>query len=189
MLSRVILLIAADTAASIPPWTAISGFTVGLVAGAVAVWSARFSDRAQQRDRRRTRAAEAYKAALAWNEMLYRIRRRSDDPEQRTSLVDRFHLLQEEIAFYRGWLTAEEPALGRSYDRLVCHVKKETEELIRQAWRCPGHQPEDELPAEQKLPDIRQECDRFLTDVRDHLSPLPWCRWQVRRRNPQETTK
>src|SRR5438132_12008194 len=106
---------AADAAASTPPWGAISGFAVGLVAGGVAVWSARFTDRAQQRDRRRTRSAEAYKAALAWNEMLYRIRRRSDAPEQRTSLVDRFHSLQEEIDFHRGWLAAEEPALGRSY--------------------------------------------------------------------------
>jgi len=169
---------------SLPPWDALSGLVVAFVAGGVAMWSAHFSDRAQQRDRRRTLYAEAYRVALGWNEMLYRIRRRIDGPEQMAALVEQFHSLQEQITFYQGWITTESPGLGRSYDRLVRHVKSETEELIRQAWRRSGRAPDHDAPADEKHPNIRPECSRFLADVRDHLSPWPWSRHRVETRNP-----
>lgn len=189
VIGAALTLLAADQAASSPPWDAISGLVVGIVAGAVGVGLAWAAAASQQRDRRRTRCAEAYKAALSWNEMLYRIRRRTDGPDQETALVERFHELQEEISFHQGWLMAEDPALGRSYDRLVCHIKKETEELIRAAWSCAGRRPTEAPPDGEKNPAIKSECERFLTDVREHLSPRPWVRRRVKTRNPEEAPK
>ncbi len=178
------MLAALDPAVTGPSWDAISGLAVGFIAGGVAVWSARLTDRAQQSDRRRTLYAEAYRGALGWSEMLYRIRRRTDGPEQVAALVEQFHSLQEQITFYQGWITTESPALGRSYERLVRHVKSETEGLIRHAWRCSGRAPDQDAPADEKHPNIRPECSCFLADVRDHLSPWPWSRHRVETRNP-----
>jgi hypothetical protein len=181
---RVIFLASANPMVD-PPWTAIAAIVVAFAAGAVAVWSAQFTERVKQRDRRRAVYSDAYKAALGWQELLYRVRRRSKDPEQVRDLVAQFHAFQEKITYFEGWLGTESAALGRSYARLLRRVKSETEDLIRHAWRTPGRDVDEDQPEDERHPDIGRECEHFLSDVRDHLSPWPWQRMMVNHRNPQ----
>jgi hypothetical protein len=44
------------------------------------------------RDRRRQMYGEAFRAALEWREMVYRLRRRDNTREQDREIVDRFHV-------------------------------------------------------------------------------------------------
>src|SRR4051812_46812472 len=76
---------------------------------------------ASRRERRRLLYGEAFKAAMGWHEMLYRVRRRRDD--NAGEIVDQFHELQERLTFYQGWIASESRYMERSYKRLVSEVK------------------------------------------------------------------
>jgi hypothetical protein len=125
-----------------------------------------------KRDRRRQLYGEAYRTALMWREMLYRVRRRQMDrgPE----LVERFHELQEQIDYYSGWIGSESRWLQRSYLRLISSIKAATGPLIAEAWET---EPTAETRQWRSLaaddhPNVTAEGQRFLLDVRGHLSPL-----------------
>jgi hypothetical protein len=139
---------------------------------------------AGKREQRRLLYSEAVKAAVGWKEMLYRVRRREKGQER--ELINKFHDLQDQIAYYQAWIGSESEHMQRSYDRLVAAVKERTESLITAAWNedirpVPGNaRPDDEHP---KLSDL---TDSFLVDVRAHLSPWWWQRRKVRERNPKE---
>lgn len=152
----------------IVPWGA---FVAGIVAVGVAVWT----HLQNRRDRRRSTYSEAYRAALTWTELYYRVRRR--DPDAPHELVPVFHEAQETIAYHEGWLMTESPQLGRAYGRFVRAVKEETRPRIQRAWSDPPCHPEDglEIP-EDGYPQVEGAKNQFLRDVRDHLSlsPLRW---------------
>jgi hypothetical protein len=134
-----------------------------------------------KRERRHTLYSEAVRSVLGWNEMVYRVRRRGAGQER--ELIEKFHDLQDQLAFYRAWIGSESSVMKRSYDRLVTEVKGKTEPLITSAWAAdvravPGNAlPDDEHP---ELSDL---TDNFLRDVRSHLSPWPWRKIAVRWRN------
>lgn len=138
-----------------------------LVAATIAATAAYL---ASKRERRRLLYGEAFKAALGWHEMLYRVRRRRTDNEG--ELVETFHELQERLTYYQGWIASESRYMERSYKRLVAAVKGGTEPLIRQAWESPVRPvPGNALPADEH-PTFDAESSRFLQDVRSFLSPL-----------------
>lgn len=129
---------------------------------------------ASKRDRRRQLYGEAVKSAVSWKEMLYRVRRRAEGDE--ASLVTRFHDLQDTITFHRAWIGSESRSIGRSYDRLVRDVKAKTELLITEAWDAPVRPaPGNAQPGDQH-PDVQDDAERFLKDLRAHLSLQPWRR-------------
>jgi hypothetical protein len=170
-------------ASSTVPWAAfiaaVSALTVALLNVLYSQWSSRV-------DRRRNLYSEAYKAAMAWVEMVYRVRRRSSDSED--DLVERFHDLQENIAFHEGWLATESPELARSYCKLIDAVRERASPLIRSAWSedpRPRSQPSDDGD---EHPDVQAARDAFLLDAQEHLSFWPWIRNRVKTRNPKETT-
>lgn len=161
--------------------------TASITAGVtlvVAVLSLLTAYLANKRDRRRTLYSEAFRAAVSWKEMLYRVRRREDGQER--ELINKFHDLQDQLSYYQAWVGSESRVMKRSYDYLVREVKTRTEPLITAAWGdelrpVPGNaQPDDEHP------DLSHLTDRFLTDVRSHLSPWPWRKlavhWRTRKR-------
>jgi hypothetical protein len=117
---------------------------------AVASLSALAAYLAGKRDRRRALYSEATKAAVAWEEMLYRVRRRS--PGQERELVDHFHDLQDDLTYHKAWVGSESRYMGRSYDALAMGVKSATASLIIKAWSDPvrplpgGALPDDEFP-------------------------------------------
>ena len=158
--------------------------TASITAGVtliVAITSLLAAYLSSKRERRRTLYSEAVRSVLGWNEMVYRVRRRGAGQER--ELIERFHDLQDQLAFYRAWIGSESNIMKRSYDRLVTGVKENTEPLITSAWAAdvraiPGNSlPDDEHP------ELSDFTDNFLRDVRSHLSPWPWRKIAVRWRN------
>jgi hypothetical protein len=152
-----------------------------IIVGALAALTAYL---ANKRENRRQLYSEAVKAAVAWEEMLYRVRRRAQDEER--DLVNRFHDVQSDISYYRAWVGSESKHMQRSYDRLVRGVKKATGELINAAWAdgvrpIPGNALQGEAQ-----PDLSSVVDAFLEDVRSQLSPWFWRKLAVRSRNQEE---
>lgn len=139
-------------------------------------------------ERRRELYSEAYKAAMAWGEMVYRVRRRAHDDQSERALIERFHALQEQIDYYEGWTATESKAMGRSYCRLVRAIKSKTEAEIRAAWdESVSRRPGEPAREGEDHPDLSVERDAFLADVRNHVSllllfrPLVWWRNRTRR--------
>ncbi len=138
---------------------------VVLLAGLIAYFAAK-------RDRRRLVYSDAVKTAVAWKEMLYRVRRREAGQER--ELISLFHELQDKLQYYEAWVGSESKYMRRSYDRMIAAIKKKTLPLIQGAWAedvrpVPGNAIEAD-----KHPDINDSVQLFLRDVRSHLSPQPW---------------
>jgi hypothetical protein len=165
------------------PWGA-------LIAAVIALTVAGWNQFQARRDRRRTLYSEAYKAALAWIELYYRVRRR--DPGNPHELVGLFHRAQEEIDYHEGWLMTESHPLGRAYQEFVQAVKAEARPLIKQAWQESPCDPEQglELPDGQH-PNVDAAKEQFLADVSDHLSASPerWLALKDRYPEPLRRTK
>lgn len=126
---------------------------------------------AEKRLRRRTLFGEAYKSAMAWLELVGRVRRRDAGRKAEVDLIERFHSLQEEILYHRGWIGSESVYMQRSYDLLVREVKRRSSLMIQEAWVAqPMDIPSASLAAS-RFPDASGPADRFLRDVRRHLSP------------------
>lgn len=160
------------------PWAA---FVAAAAALLVALLNAFYAQWAARRDRRRDLYSDAYKAAMAWVEMLYRVRRR--DPSSEAELVDRFHTLQEEIAYFDGWLSTEASELASSYRSLVEAVRAEVSPLIIEAWQEQARPPAEGRREEDRDPDVLAASGQFLLDAREHLSLWPWVRRRVAQRN------
>lgn len=127
------------------------------------------------RDRRRQMYGEAFRAALEWREMVYRVRRRSNTKDGGREVIDKFHELQERLDFYEGWIGSESKYMRRSFELLVKAAKDATQADIQAAWEKPGKKsnadPEDHHPT------IDQAVvNGYLRDVRGHLSLQPG-RW------------
>jgi hypothetical protein len=138
-----------------------------------------------RRDTRRNLHSEAYKAALAWREMLYRVRRRPPDDTANWRLIDRFHELQEELDYYQGWLCTESRYLGHSYSRMVGKIKTECEPRLVAAWKAPLRDPSEGAPVGEDHPQITETTTMFLRDVRSYLSfwqlPKLFVMWRNRK--------
>jgi hypothetical protein len=170
------LLAAAETSgiSGVIPWAAVAAGLFTLLGLALA----RLSER---RDRRRTLYSEAYRAALAWVEMLYRVRRR--DPERSYELAAKFHELQEDINFFQGWIESESIAFGRAYQRLVLEVKALTLPDIQVAWATGPVDPQQGFSLQGEThPPVESAKQQFLRDLRAHLSLKPADRWALRSR-------
>jgi len=136
---------------------------------------------AGKRERRRGLYSEAVKAAVAWREMLYRVRRR--EKAQERALINQSHDIQEQQTYFRAWVGSESKYMQRSYDILVAEIKKATDELISDAWDDPVRPVPGNSAPDDEHPDIGACVDSFLRDVRSHLSPWPWRKVLVVARN------
>ncbi|WP_134730286.1 hypothetical protein [Amycolatopsis nivea] len=125
---------------------------------------------AGKRDRRRELYGKAFQAAIAWEELYFRVLRREQGFDK--ELVDRFHTIQEDIAFHTGWIGSESEIMRRRYLRLATLVKSTLAPHIRDAWSTPPRppnetvQPVNEIP----FPSLNAEHEKYLRDVRSHLS-------------------
>ncbi|WP_194860253.1 hypothetical protein [Dietzia sp. SYD-A1] len=153
---------------------AVTAAVSALVVALVSAWIARVFTNL---DRKRTMYGEAYRTALEWREMLYRVRRRDNMPESDRLITDRFHDLEERLDFYEGWIGSESKYMARSYRKLVRASKSATLDLIREAWEKEGKTGNAD-PADQHPPASPEVSQEFLKDVRGHLSMQPW-RWML----------
>lgn len=149
---------------------------IALVSAAIVALLSAFTARAfVSRDRRRQMYGEAFRSALEWREILYRVRRRDNTKEHDRDIIDRFHELQERLDFYEGWIGSESEYLRRSFKKLVKAAKDATQSDIQAAWSKRGKSG-NAAPADSH-PSIDQGVmDGYLRDVRGHLSLQPW-RW------------
>jgi hypothetical protein len=140
-------------------------------------------------DRRRKLYAEAYEAAMAWGEMVHRVRRRGQGEDAERALVNQFHELQLKLDYYQGWTATEGKYLCRSYCRFVNEIKTKAEPLIAAARSKPGQSLSEPTEKGAQL-DLREESDRFLRDVRGQLSLFWFPRLGVvwRNRSSQDNT-
>lgn len=155
--------------------TLIAAGIAALSAVVVALLSAFIARIYVGRDRRRQMYGEAFRAALEWREMVYRLRRRDNTKEGDRVIIDRFHDLQERLDFYEGWIGSESKYMRRSFKRLVDAAKNATSADIRVAWDQAGNK--GNADNDDHHPTIEQSAmDDYLRDVRAHLSLQPW-RW------------
>lgn len=128
----------------------------------------------ERTNEKRALYAFAFKTALSWQEMLYRVRRRDSSDEEERNLINKFHDLQEEMNYYQGIMSSEGKAIGKSYKKFLTSVKRANVELIQEAWETTPRKPKDGTPEDESHPNINKHAEVFLVDVRDWLS---W--WQV----------
>jgi hypothetical protein len=141
------------------------------IAAVIAIYVNVVGRKREDTQRRRDLYSEAYKLALEWCELIYRVRRRAPDGSQDRELVERFHAMQESIAYYEGWLSIENKELGMAYQRFLAQVVLECRPLLREAWAKPGREPTEPTPDDEKGPRLRQAKEAFLCDVRRYLQP------------------
>jgi len=176
------IVVAQGQASVVAQFAPVATVTAALVAAAVALYLNTRGRKNAERDRRRTLYSEAYRVALEWCEGIYRIRRRPQDGSGDVDLVRHFHDMQERIAYYEGWLAMESPVLGRAYKRFLREVMNEARALIQQAWSRPGCPPTQQTSPDDKGPALNDVKERFLLDVREHLSGWPWVRGRLKKR-------
>lgn len=162
-------------------YVALIGATATILVAILGALATYFS---AKRERRRLLYGEATKAAVGWKEQLYRIRRRQAGQE--ADLVASFHDLQDRLTYHQAWIGSESKYMQRSYDLLVALVKEKTEPLITQAWGEAIRPVPGNATAQDVHPDISAPTERFLLDVRSHLSPLFWRKWALRWRNRKD---
>jgi hypothetical protein len=142
--------------------------------------------KAEERNRRRDLYSQGYRSALAWCEAIYRVRRRASDGSEDRELVKNFHAMQEDIAYYQGWLAMETPELGRAYRVFVKAVMAQCRSLLQDAWTRPGREPTEPTPGDEVHPQIDASARVFERDMQEHLSRWPCVRARLRNRYPKE---
>lgn len=87
---------------------------------------------------RRDRYAQAVQALVAWVELPYRVRRRTDDsPETLSALASLGHDLQERLACHQAWIGTEHPALARTYEQTLSIINRAVAPAVNDAWNSP----------------------------------------------------
>jgi hypothetical protein len=169
-----------STPAEATVWAAMIAFGSAVAVAILSAWIARVF---VGRDRRRQMYGEAFRAAMEWKEMLYRVRRRDNTMENDRDIINRFHDLQQRIDYYEGWIGSESRYMRRSFTKLVKAAKAATQNEIRRAWDKRGKSGNADLRDVHPSVDPAIQ-DQYLSDVRAHLSIQPW-RWlAVWWRNP-----
>lgn len=163
---------AALLAAIIGASAAITAAVIGAIAAVLTA----------QRAQLRVTYGEAIRAATAWVELLYRVRRRTADEEK--EIRNLFHEAQDRLLYYKAWVGTDQQAMARSYAKLVDGVQTQTRSSIQQAWEEELRPARGNAQPDEEHPNITPLVDAFLTDVRDRMSLLPWKRHRVKSRNP-----
>ncbi|MBG0569280.1 hypothetical protein [Actinoplanes aureus] len=138
-----------------------------------------FVNQAAARSERRSKVfAEALAAVFEYQELPFRIRRRTGTPEAAMALAQKVGDAFARLTFYRRWLGLESPLVGRAFDNLVRRTDAQWEEFCEHAW----HQspPEDDIgyQVEQWQPyqfdnlDEQELCLRVMRRELRLLGPL-----------------
>lgn len=152
--------------------------TAAVITGLVAIYNRRREHNRLDRERRREMYANAYRDCMTWEEMFYRVRRREEDGSIDRVLIDKFHDLQEALAFHEGWINSESHAMGIAFASFKKDVKFACEASVVAAWSEPGLAHGAQLPKEPSWPDISECACEFQEATRLHLSKWPWHRIQ-----------
>lgn len=125
----------------------------------------------RERTKRKEVYAEALQTALAWREMLYRVRRRQTTKEDERTITGQFHDLQERLDYYDGLIWSHSKSLGRSYRKLVKKVRDTSQPLIQKAWKAKPIPPQSYDPTKLDNPKFNKELQDFMNDVIRQTKP------------------
>ena len=90
-------------------------------------------------NRRRDRYANAVATLVAWIELPYRVRRRTDDsPETLTALANHGHDLQEQLACHEAWIATENSDVAANYAEARRTIGAVVGDALREAWSSPA---------------------------------------------------
>ena len=162
-------------------WVAIIGASTALVTTVFTITISAFFKRQSER---RKMYSHAIQAILSWSELLYRIRRSTSESDDQKEIRNLFHQKQEDINYYSSWISSESSVMSRSYRTLVVAVKQKISPLIEDA--AQNHDTEKAPLAsltDEEHPDIQKETDKFMRDVRCHLSIWQFPKISVWKRN------
>jgi hypothetical protein len=153
-------------------WGVLAAFAAVIVPALIAV----FQMNARRVEDRRHGLAQQYgdalAAALAWCETPFRVARRTDDaPQTLSGLADALHELHQRIDHAKWWLQVESPKVANTYAALVDAVRTRTQRHLTAAWeRSAVTKPTEMSFGGNPFPvDISNECNAYLTAVRDEL--------------------
>lgn len=90
-------------------------------------------------NRRRDRYAAAVATLVAWVELPYRIRRRTDDaPETLARLAEVGHALQEQLACHEAWISTENARVAAVYAQALRSIRPLVGTAMEEAWNSPA---------------------------------------------------
>jgi hypothetical protein len=149
-----------------------------VIAAALAVLAFFLNQRLASLERSRRECADALAEALAWLELPYRIRRRTDDePETLAGLAERIHHLQERLAFHESWLQVEVPGAYEPYRALVDGIRDGSRDALKQSWEeAPKTEAKDMNIGDVPAPDVRGLREVFCEAARRELAV--WRIWR-----------
>jgi hypothetical protein len=108
------------------------------IAGGVAVFGYLHTSRATRRERMAQSLAQAINAVGDYQDLPYRVRRRSSsDPAVRSNLAERISEIHSRLDFHSAWLRITAPEVATAYDQLVADVRSEAGAYIKEAWLQP----------------------------------------------------
>lgn len=139
----------------------------GLIAGLISLLVVYAHLRSEQRNKDDELYGRAFKAVMDWMELPYRtLRARDDSVEQQRELRNRFHELQEDIQYHRGWIGFRSNRLGISYENFAYSTKALVSPCIQKLEADPGYS-RKELIAE--MAEAKVNVDREIEIFRDSV--------------------
>lgn len=156
---------------------AVVGGMIGGIASLLVVF---LHLRAERRNEDSELFGRAFKAVMDWTEMPFRqLRAREDDGEHQRELRLRFHQLQEEIQFHRGWISFRSKGLGKHYDEFAVSIKAEVGPFLQKLERDSDYTKQD-LIEDMKMvqPKIDREVEAFRDAVAHRRTWYGWF-WEI----------
>ncbi len=90
-------------------------------------------------NRRRDRYADAVATLVAWIELPYRVRRRTNNsPEALTALANRGHEMQEKLACHEAWISTENSDVAAIYADARKTIGAVVGAALQEAWNSPA---------------------------------------------------
>jgi len=128
-----------------------------------------------RRDRKLKVFADTLAAVAEYEELPYRIRRRSaSEGPIRAEIANRISDVQVRIAFHLAWLEIESPAVAEAYRALVDAARQEAGAHMKAAWNEPilAEDAAMSLATAYACPDTHAARERCIVAMRDHLRLL-----------------
>lgn len=147
-----------------------------VAAAGIAVTGYRREQASKRRDHLRNLFAESLEAVADYQEMPYRICRRSDnEPMTPTALASRVSDVQARLDFYVARLDLESPEVGHAYSKLVGTVRAEAGAQMTDAWHRPRIESDAEMPLRDRFPRELAESEKLacIAVMQKHLGIAP----------------
>jgi hypothetical protein len=160
---------------------------VAVLAGAgTSVLALLYNSAQERRDRHREHFSRALQTVGQYEEFPFVVRRRraSDAEGERIRISTELRSLQAELTYHSAWLMTESLEVGAAYEALVRELRRIVGTEIHEAWLNPPISDDAGMNIANiasKLRELKPLKERYLQEVKDHLSIWPrWLRCVIR---------